>query len=161
MPSSFTKIRKVMPIGYGKGGKIPKVLSLCTGRGKRGGLFWKGMWNKVIKPAGNFIKDNHLISEGIKLIPGGQPWGDLARKVGLGRRGGRRLPINGMGAGDTLSRKVSIASDLADGRGYGRFRKIRGTGKLPMNGGGRQSFQSSQLQSFMNRINSNRLYKTG
>ena len=45
-------------------------------------------YEKVLKPAGKFIKDQHLISKGLALIPhpGAKLAGTVAGAVGLGHR---------------------------------------------------------------------------
>ncbi len=59
----------------------------------------KVVYNKALKPVGKFIKDQHLISKGLKLIPhpGAQLGSTVAGAVGLGRRRRRRRTAVGMG----------------------------------------------------------------
>jgi hypothetical protein len=62
----------------------------------------KTVYNKALKPAGNFIKNNHLLSTVAALIP--HPAGKVGaaglRAVGLGRR--RRVRRKAVGGSRTM-----------------------------------------------------------
>ena len=48
--------------------------------------FFKGVYTKVLKPVGNFVKDNKLISRGLSIVPnpGAKIAGTAAGMLGLG-----------------------------------------------------------------------------
>lgn len=63
----------------------------------RGRGFFKKAWNGL-KKANSWLKDNKIISKYGKYIPVyGQTIGKVGEVLGYGRRGGRRLKMNGMG----------------------------------------------------------------
>ncbi len=57
------------------------------------------VYNKALKPAGQFIKDKKILSTALGFIPhpGAKAASTIAGAVGLGRRRRRRRPAVGMG----------------------------------------------------------------
>ena len=70
--------------------------------GSKIGDWFKGaantVWNKAIKPAGNFIKDHHVLSTVAGMIPDGRAkiGATALRAIGLGK-GGRPVRLTGYG----------------------------------------------------------------
>jgi hypothetical protein len=100
------------------------------------------VYERGLRPAGNFIKDNKLLSKGLSLIPhpAGKIAGTVASAIGAGRRrrrvkrGGRRRVRRGRGPllnmmGDLIRGTRYVARKL----GYGRKRKV-GSGRRRMGG---------------------------
>jgi hypothetical protein len=105
------------------------------------------VYNNVLKPVGNFVKDQHLISKGLAFIPhpAGKAAAMAAGLAGLGRRRRRRRVTRGAGflsnahtyikKNRLVSRGLSFASQfhkplgkyvgVAKSLGYGRRRRRR------------------------------------
>lgn len=63
----------------------------------RGRGFFKKVWNGL-KKANSWLKDNKIISKYGKYVPKyGRQISTIGETLGYGKRGGRRLKMNGMG----------------------------------------------------------------
>ncbi len=74
------------PIGY-----VPMSGAPAVFQGQYGGNIFKDIWNKAIKPAVKWVKNNHVVSTAAGFIPGvGVIAGPAARMAGLCKKRGRR-----------------------------------------------------------------------
>jgi len=124
-------------------------------RRRIGGSFWSSIgnfftktipraattvYNKALRPAGQFIKDKKLISKGLSLIPDARAKAAsmAADAIGLGRRRRRRRVKRRVGRGPLLNLAkdmISKARSAAKKLGYGkrkrrRVRRIGGASSL-------------------------------
>jgi hypothetical protein len=78
----------------------------------------KTVYNKAIKPAGNFIKDHHLLSTVAAMIPhpGGKVGAAGLRAIGLGRR--RQRVVGGSRTMMGARRRMHGGLNALNGRLY-------------------------------------------